>query len=186
MRVLGIDPGSETTGWGVVEGDSGGQRYRLVEFGAVKLSSSATFASRLLKISRALEEVINLHKPDACAIEEAFYSVNPKVTLKLGQVRGVALLAAESAALTIGEYSPRTVKQTVAGYGNAEKQQVQEMVRILLSLTSVPEPNDAADALAVAICHFHHAGISRRLVAAEDRAKINPPVAAATRRRAIR
>ena len=184
MRVLGIDPGSETTGWGVVEGDHSGQSYRLVEFGAVKLSSSATFASRLLTISRALEEIIDRLTPSACAIEEAFYSVNPKVTLKLGQVRGVALLAAERAALEIGEYSPRLVKQTVAGYGNAEKRQVQEMVRILLSLRAVPEPHDAADALAVAICHFHHAGVSRRLAAAEGRAKINPTLAAAARRRA--
>jgi crossover junction endodeoxyribonuclease RuvC len=186
MRVLGIDPGSETTGWGVVEGDDNGRSYRLVEFGALKLKSSATFSSRLLRISRALEEVIARLKPDACAIEEAFYSVNPKVVLKLGQVRGVALLVAESAALQIGEYSPRLVKQTVAGYGNAEKHQVQEMVRVLLSLPAVPEPHDAADALAVAICHFHHAGISQRLVAAEARAKFNPSVAAATRRRAIR
>lgn len=186
MRVLGIDPGSETTGWGVVEGDGHGQNYRLIEFGVVKLSSSATFSSRLLKISRALEEVIDRLKPDACAIEEAFYSVNPKVILKLGQVRGVALLAAERAALEIGEYAPRLVKQTVAGYGNAEKHQVQQMVRVLLSLREVPEPHDAADALAVAICHFHHAGISQRLVAAETRAKFNPTVAAATRRRAIR
>ena len=184
MRVLGIDPGSERTGWGVVEGDSGGQRYRLVEFGVIKLSTSATFSSRLLKISRALEEVIGKHRPDACAIEEAFYSVNPKVTLKLGQVRGVALLAAESAALTIGEYAPRKVKQTVAGYGNADKQQVQEMVRILLALPVIPEPHDAADALAVAICHFHHAAINERMVAAEARAKSSPMAAAATRRRA--
>ena len=169
MRVLGIDPGSETTGWGVVEGDSNGQRYSLVEFGAVKLSSSATFSSRLLKISRALEEIIDRLHPDACAIEEAFYSVNPKVILKLGQVRGVALLAAERAALEIGEYSPRLVKQTVAGYGNAEKQQVQQMVRVLLSLTAVPEPHDAADALAVAICHFHHANLNQRLIAARAR-----------------
>ncbi len=165
MRVLGIDPGSETTGWGVVEGDSNGQKYRLIEFGAIKLSSSATFSSRLLKISQALEEVIDRLQPNACAIEEAFYSVNPKVTLKLGQVRGVALLAAEKAALEIGEYAPRLVKQTVAGYGNAEKQQVQQMVRVLLSLTSIPEPHDAADALAVAICHFHHASIRQRLAA---------------------
>jgi crossover junction endodeoxyribonuclease RuvC len=120
VRVLGIDPGSETTGWGVIEGDEKGQRYSLVEFGVIKLSTSAKFSSRLLKISRGLEEVIARLKPDACAIEEAFYSVNPKVILKLGQVRGVALLAAESAALEIGEYSPRLVKQTVAGYGNAE------------------------------------------------------------------
>jgi len=183
VRVLGIDPGSETTGWGVVEGDRNGQRYSLVEYGIVKLSSSASFSARLLKISRGLEEVIDRLKPDACAIEEAFYSVNPKVTLKLGQVRGVALLAAESAALEIGEYSPRRVKQTIAGYGNAEKRQVQEMVRVLLCLRTVPEPHDAADALAVAICHFHHAGIESRLLAAEARAKPNPTVAAAVRRR---
>src|ERR1043165_544975 len=183
MRVLGIDPGSETTGWGVVEGDSNGQRYRLIEYGAVKLSSSATFSSRLLKISCTIEEVIERLHPNACAIEEAFYSLNPKVTLKLGQVRGVALLAAERAALEIGEYSPRLVKQTVAGYGNADKQQVQHMVRVLLSLRAVPEPHDAADALAVAICHFHHAGISQRLIAAEPARELNRKVAAATRRR---
>jgi crossover junction endodeoxyribonuclease RuvC len=181
VRVLGIDPGSERTGWGVVEGDQNGQSYRLVEFGVVKLSSSTRFASRLLTISRALEEVIDRLTPNACAIEEAFHSVNPKVTLKLGQVRGVALLAAEKAALEIGEYSPRSVKQTVAGYGNAEKRQVQEMVRILLSLQAVPEPHDAADALAVAICHFHHASASQRLLAAERPRKLTPALA---RRRA--
>jgi crossover junction endodeoxyribonuclease RuvC len=186
MRVLGIDPGSETTGWGVVEGDGDGHKYRLVEFGVVKLSTSATFSSRLLKISRGLEEVIARLKPDACAIEEVFHATNPKVTLKLGQVRGVVLLAAESAALEIAEYSPRRVKQTVAGYGNAEKRQVQEMVRVLLSMTAVPEPHDAADALAVAICHFHHAGINQRLAASEARIKPGPSVAGPTRRRAIR
>src|SRR5260370_19243874 len=185
MRVLGIDAGSETTGWGVVEGDADGYKYRLIEFGALKLSSSASFSSRLLKISRGLEEIISRLKPDACAIEDAFYANNPKVTLKLGQVRGVVLLAAEAAALEISEYSPRLVKQTVAGYGNADKQQVQEMVRVLLSLTAVPEPHDAADALAVAICDFHHAGIRRRLVPADARVKVNPTVAGPTRRRAI-
>src|SRR5437763_14836448 len=97
MRVLGIDPGSETTGWGVVEGDATGNRYSLVEFGAIKLSSSASFSSGLLKISENLEEVIDRHQPTDCAIEEAFYSVNPKVTLKLGQVRGVDSLVAEAA-----------------------------------------------------------------------------------------
>ena len=102
MRVLGIDPGSQITGWGVVEGDANGRSYHAVEFGVVRLNSSATFSSRLLKISRALDDVITRLKPDACAIEEAFLATNPKVTLKLGQVRGVALLAAESAALEIG------------------------------------------------------------------------------------
>src|SRR5712675_409477 len=184
MRVLGIDPGSETTGWGVVEGDS--RSYRLVEFGVLKLSTSASHSSRLLKIYRGLEEVIDKLKPDACAIEEAFYAVNPKVVLKLGQVRGVALLVAERAALEIHEYSPRLVKQTVAGYGNAEKCQVQEMVRVLLSLRTLPEPHDAADALAVAICHFHHTGIQKRLAVPEARVKLNPTLVAAIRRRTTR
>ena len=184
MRVLGIDPGSEVTGWGVVEGDANGRSYRLIEFGAIRLKSGSTFSSRLLKISRALDEIITRLKPDACAIEEAFLATNPKVTLKLGQVRGVALLMAESAALEIGEYAPRSIKQTVAGYGNAEKRQVQEMVRLLLSLPTVPEPHDAADALAVAICHFHHAGINQRLAAATQ--KIEAAAAGSSRRRALR
>jgi len=102
----------------------------------------------------------------------------------LGQVRGVALLAAEKAALEIGEYSPRLVKQTVAGYGNAEKQQVQQMVRVLLSLTAIPEPHDAADALAVAICHFHHANMKQRLLAAEAGAGTRSKVFVRGRRRA--
>lgn len=186
MRVLGIDPGSETTGWGVVEGDDGGRNYHLIEFGAIRLPSAAAFPSRLLQISRALAEVIDRLRPDSCAIEEVFYATNPKVTLKLGQVRGVALLAAETAALEISEYSPRLVKQTVAGYGNADKQQVQQMVRVLLSLKTIPEPNDAADALAVAICHFHHAAINKQLASINPRAKDSRMVSGATRRGAIR
>ena len=164
MRVLGIDPGSETTGWGVIEGD--GRSYRLIEFGSIKASAKLRFPTRLLTISNGLEEVITQHAPDACAIEDAFLATNVKVTMKLGQVRGVTMLCAERAGLEIHEYSPRLVKQTVVGYGNAEKHQVQEMVRILLSLKGAPQPHDAADALAVAICHFHHAGISQRILAA--------------------
>ncbi|MEP6708251.1 MAG: crossover junction endodeoxyribonuclease RuvC [Pyrinomonadaceae bacterium] len=184
MRVLGIDPGSETTGWGVVEGD--GRKYHVVEYGILKALPRATFASRLLKISDGITALIDRLKPDACALEDGFYATNVKVTMKLGQVRGVALLAAERAALEIHEYSPRTVKQTVVGYGNAEKHQVQEMVRVLLSLVDVPEPHDAADALAVAICHFHHAGIAQRISAADVRIKLSSSSAPVTRRRAIR
>ena len=184
MRVLGIDPGSETTGWGVVEGD--GRRYRLVEYGTVKASPRERFAARLLKISEGVEEVIARHKPDACAVEEAFYATNVKVALKLGQVRGVVLLAAERARVEISEYSPRLVKQVVVGYGNAEKHQVQEMVRVLLSLTKIPEPHDAADALALAICHFHHAGTQQRILAAEARIKVASRSFVTTRRRASR
>ena len=161
MRVLGIDPGSEVTGWGVIEGDA--RRYRLLEFGSIRSSAKQRFSARLLGISQGIEQIIERYSPDACAIEDGFLATNVKVTLKLGQVRGVAIVAAERAALEIHEYSPRLVKQTVVGYGNAEKHQVQEMVRVLLSLTSPPEPQDAADALAVAICHFHHAGLVQRI-----------------------
>ena len=182
MRVLGIDPGSETTGWGVGEGD--GRRYRLVEYGTVKASPRERFPARLLKISDGIEAVIARHTPDAFSIEEAFYATNVKVALKLGQVRGVALLAAERARLEIYEYSPRLIKQTVVGYGNAEKHQVQEMVRVLLSMAAAPQPHDAADALAIAICHFHHAGSQQRILAAQPpRVTLASSVSPATTRR---
>jgi crossover junction endodeoxyribonuclease RuvC len=116
-----------------------------------------------------VEEVIAKHQPDACALEDSFLATNVKVSMKLGQVRGVVLLVAERAALEIHEYSPRLIKQTVVGYGNAEKHQVQEMVRLLLSLKSVPSPHDAADALAVAICHFHHAQFAQKIARAVQR-----------------
>ena len=171
MRVLGIDPGSEITGWGVVEGE--GPRYRVVEYGAIRLATAQRFSLRLLTVCREIEAILARHNPDVCAIEDGFLATNVKVTLKLGQVRGVAMLAAERAGLEILEYSPRLVKQTVVGYGNAEKHQVQEMVRVLLSLNVLPEPQDAADALAVAICHFHHAGVTQRILAADARAKLS-------------
>jgi crossover junction endodeoxyribonuclease RuvC len=182
-RVLGIDPGSETTGWGVVEGEA--RRYRLVEYGTIKSSPRDRFSARLLKISDGIEEVIARHKPDVCSVEEAFYATNVKVALKLGQVRGVVLLVAERAKLEIHEYSPRLIKQTVVGYGNAEKHQVQEMVRVLLALKSIPEPHDASDALAIAICHFHHAGAKSRILAAEAGVKLSSS-SSATRRRVLR
>lgn len=169
MKVLGIDPGSETLGWGVVEGAS--QRYSLVEFGTIKSSPRDRFSARLLKIADGIEEIIQKHKPDVLSVEEAFYAVNVKVAMKLGQVRGVVLLIGERNKLEVAEYSPRLIKQTVVGYGNAEKHQVQEMVRLLLRLTKVPEPHDAADALAIAICHFHHAGTKQRILAAEGKIK---------------
>jgi crossover junction endodeoxyribonuclease RuvC len=182
MRILGIDPGSETTGWGVIDGD--GRRYALVECGTVRSSTDQKFPARLLRIANALEEIIQRHHPDACAMEDGFLATNVKVTLKLGQVRGVAMVVAERAALEIFEYSPRLVKQTVVGHGNAEKFQIQEMVKTLLSLKTVPEPHDAADALAVAICHFHHASYAQKIFASADGAKLT--VADLTRRRASR
>lgn len=161
MRVLGIDPGSETLGWGVVEGEK--LKYALVDFGTVRSSPKESFSKRLLKIGDGVADVISRFSPDVLAVEEAFYAANVKVALKLGQVRGVVLFAGERERLEIAEYSPRLIKQTVVGYGNAEKHQVQEMVRLLLRLRTVPEPHDAADALAIAICHFHHSGVAAKL-----------------------
>jgi crossover junction endodeoxyribonuclease RuvC len=164
MRVLGIDPGSQTTGWGVVEGD--GRKYSLVDYGSIRAPSTLRFSTRLLKMCSGIEEVIDKHHPDACALEDSFLATNVKVSMKLGQVRGVVLLVAERAALEIHEYAPRLVKQTVVGHGSAEKYQVGEMVRLLLSLKTVPAPHDAADALALAICHFHHAQFQKRIARA--------------------
>ena len=161
MRVLGIDPGSETLGWGVVDGK--GSKYVLVDFGTVKSSTKQAFSKRLLNMYEGVAEVMALHSPDVLSVEDTFYAVNVGVALKLGQVRGLMLLLAEQRGLEIAEYAPRLVKQTVVGYGNAEKHQVGEMVRILLGMKEIPKPHDAADALAIAICHFHHAGVAERL-----------------------
>ena len=185
MRVLGIDPGSETTGWGVIEGDA--RRYTVVAFGALRASPREAFALRLLKISNGLEEVIAQYAPGVCSVEEAFFAVNVKTALKLGQARGVVLLAAARASLEIHEYSPRLVKQTVVGYGAAEKQQVQEMVRVLLHLARAPQPHDAADALALAICHLHHVSLNEqtgktRVAVAPARAQLEALTSAMRRR----
>jgi crossover junction endodeoxyribonuclease RuvC len=186
MRVLGIDPGSETTGWGVVEGDA--RRYQLVAFGTVKAPARERFAARLLKISDGVEAVLAKFRPDACAVEDAFYAVNVKTAIKLGQVRGVLLLAAERAGVEIGEYAPRLIKATVVGYGGAEKHQVQEMVRVLLAMKEVPQPHDAADALAIAITHLHHTSLAGRVEtkAPPARAQLQALLAANSRRRAPR
>ncbi|MCA1590072.1 MAG: crossover junction endodeoxyribonuclease RuvC [Acidobacteria bacterium] len=167
MRVLGIDPGSETLGWGVVEGR--GLKYTLVELGTVKSTARKAFSKRLRNAYDGVAEVIDQFHPDVLAIEESFYAVNAQVAIKLGQVRGVILLLAEQQELQIAEYAPRLIKQTVVGYGAAEKHQVQEMVRVLLRMKTVPTPHDAADALAIAICHFHHAGIADRISKAKSR-----------------
>jgi len=161
MRVLGIDPGSETLGWGVVEGS--GLKYSLVDFGTIKSSAKQAFSKRLLRVYQGVAQVIDKYSPEVLAVEDTFYAVNVGVALKLGQVRGAMLLLAEQRGLAIAEYSPRLIKQTVVGYGAAEKQQVQEMVKILLRMKTAPTPHDAADALAIAICHFHHAGMQDKI-----------------------
>lgn len=169
MRVLGIDPGSETLGWGVVDGT--GPRYSLVAFGTVKSNPKQQFSKRLLNIYNGVAEIMAEHSPDVLSVEDTFYAVNVGVALKLGQVRGTMLLLAEQRGMDIAEYAPRLVKQTVVGYGNAEKHQVQEMVKLLLKMKSVPTPHDAADALAVAICHFHHSGMQDKIKRSQQKPK---------------
>jgi len=177
MRVLGIDCGTEYTGYGIVElvcdgrndgrnNDRNKDRLVCIVCGAIKLSPHDPMATRLSRISIGLQELISQHRPDRVAIEDVFYAANVKSALKLGQVRGVAMLAAASAGLEVAEYSPLSIKSAVVGYGRAEKHQVQQMVTLLLNLEEVPEPADAADALAIAICHLHTAATRERQSAA--------------------
>lgn len=159
MRVFGIDCGTEVTGFGVVESDDAGREPRLVmkAMGAIRLAKSKTLPARLEQVFRELSAEMERWQPEVVAIEEVFYSVNAKSALKLGQVRGVALLAAAMQGLPIAEYAPLKIKSSVVGYGLAQKEQVQFMVARLLALETVPEPADVADALAIAICHIHTA-----------------------------
>jgi crossover junction endodeoxyribonuclease RuvC len=161
MRVMGIDCGTEYTGYGVVELLPNGALVCLT-CGAVKVSPKEPMARRLSQIFVRLGEVIQEQQPERVAIEDVFYAVNAKSALKLGQVRGVAMLAAATAGLEVAEYSPLSIKSSVVGYGKAEKHQVQEMVARLLALEAIPEPADAADALAIAICHLHTAATLER------------------------
>lgn len=159
MRVFGIDCGTEITGFGVVESIDTAALPAVVclASGAIKLSKSKSMALRLADLHHSLSIELARWDPEVVAIEEVFYSVNAKSALKLGQVRGVALLAAAQLQLPVAEYAPLSIKSSVVGYGLAKKEQVQFMVARLLNLPSLPEPADAADALAIAICHLHTA-----------------------------
>jgi crossover junction endodeoxyribonuclease RuvC len=159
MRVCGIDCGTETTGYGIVECDDKARRPDLIWLaaGGICPPKKTSLPQRLALIHAELLALFERYQPDVVAVEEVFFSVNAKSAIKLGHVRGVALLAAANARLPIAEYAPLTIKSTVTGYGLAAKNQVQFMVARLLHLTAVPEPADAADALAIAICHIHHA-----------------------------
>jgi len=156
MRVLGIDCGTEFTGYGVVE-LSDGSKLNCLHCGAIRVSPRHPMPLRLRQIFDGLTAIIDDHEPDQVAIEDVFYAVNVKSALKLGQVRGVAMLAASAAGLEVAEYAPLAIKSAVVGYGRAEKHQVQHMVATLLHLPELPQPADAADALAIAICHLHTA-----------------------------
>ena len=155
MRIFGIDPGSERTGYGCVETD--GRRHRLVTCGAISAQAADDFPHRLARIHQELTSLIARCQPDCVAIENLFHANNVRSALKLGHARGVAMLAAVQAGCPVVEYTPAEIKRAVVGYGRAEKHQVGQMVKLLLGLDAAPSPHDAADALAVAICHLHAA-----------------------------
>ena len=169
MRIFGIDPGSERTGYGCVETD--GSRHRVIVCGAISTSATASFPDKLLQIHRRLTVLIDECRPDSVAVENLFHAVNVRSALKLGHARGVAMLAAVEAGVPVVEYTPAEIKRAVVGYGRAEKHQVQHMVKLLLGLPVPPSPHDAADALAVAICHVHSLAPARLASAAPVRTK---------------
>ena len=153
MKVFGIDPGSERTGYGCVETD--GRRHRLVMCGAISTAGAPSLAARLATIHAQLTTVLRDCRPSVVAIENVFHAVNVRSALTLGHARGVAMLSVVEAGLELAEYTPSEIKRAVVGYGRAEKAQVQKMVALLLGLDAPPSPHDAADALAVALCHVH-------------------------------
>jgi crossover junction endodeoxyribonuclease RuvC len=162
VRVLGIDCGSQRTGYGVI--DSDGSVHRMLTAGVIRTSPKEAFPQRLLEIAEGLRGLVREYSPETAAVEEVFYAVNVKTLLKLSHVRGVALLIAAEAGMELAEYSPLEIKTSVVGYGRAEKSQVQLMVQSLLRLPDAIESEDASDALAVAICHATRESTVRRFV----------------------
>jgi len=152
--VIGIDPGTAITGYGLVREQENGE-LEWIAHGVVTTPSDWDEPKRLLKLYQNLNEILSTYKPDCCAVEKLFFQKNVKTAISVGQGRGAALIAAAASELPVGEYTPLEVKQAVVGYGSADKQQVQQMVKVLLGLSEIPKPDDAADALAVAICHLH-------------------------------
>lgn len=161
MRVLGLDPGFATTGFGVVARD--GSKMNALALGAIRTESAAPHAVRLAALYEEIGDLIALHQPDAVAVERVFFSANVRTAMAVGQAAGVALAVAGAHGAPVFEYTPNEVKQAVAGFGSAPKRQVQEMVATILDLERVPTPPDAADACALAICHINRSGLARAL-----------------------
>ncbi len=162
MIIIGVDPGSRVTGYGVIEVE--GNHLRCVRYGAIEVyrTGAKSLAERLKRIHEELCALLQCHCPSVLAVEDLFYAVNAKTALKLGHVRGIILLAAAQGGISLAEYSPLEVKKAVVGYGRAQKSQIQQMVRALLNLQQEPQPHDAADALAIAICHAFNGSLNRR------------------------
>ena len=161
MRVLGIDPGSLKSCYGLVDEQQG--QLTVVDYGVIRTVPDTPLAQRLLLISARLQELIARHAPDEVAVEDVFVAKNAQSSLKLGQARGAILLTVAQAGLPVAEYTPLEVKQSAVGYGRADKEQVQQMVKVLLRLKEIPTPDDAADALAIAICHHHSVKVRHQI-----------------------
>ena len=155
MRILGIDPGYAIVGFGVLDYD--GRGFSVVNFGAITTTPDMPFPERLLTIHNDMVEIINLYKPEALSMEKLFFNTNHTTAIDVAQARGVIMLSAVECGISVNEYTPLQVKNSVVGYGRAEKKQVQEMVRSILHLKEVPKPDDTADALALAVTHGHYA-----------------------------
>ena len=155
MRIIGIDPGTLVCGWGII--DTQGSKMKAVAYGAVRVKDGLTLPERLVAVHQGLTEVIAAHKPDQAAIEKLYLGKSFRSVMTTGEGRGIAILTAALAKLPVYEYTPAEVKKSVVGVGSAHKTQVQEMVKIILSLPEIPRPQDAADALAIAICHCQRA-----------------------------
>ncbi len=160
MLVIGIDPGTASTGFGLVREDSDGN-LSAVEYGVIQTPTGQSMPDRLLSLYQDIQQLLTLHRPETSAVEKLFFQRNVRTAMAVGQGRGVVLLALAEAGIPVVEYAPSEVKQAISGYGSADKKQVQEMVKILLNLKTLPQPDDAADALALAICCLH----SRRMQA---------------------
>lgn len=161
MIILGVDPGTATTGYGLIKEEKG--KISLIDYGSIETSSETESPKRLDEIFEGLCEVIKKYRPDEAAIEELFFAANVKTAIAVGHARGVLVLACEKSKLPVFEYTPLQIKQALIGYGRAEKKQIQEMVKVFLNLKEIPKPDDAADALAVAICHIHSRRMNARI-----------------------
>ena len=156
MRILGIDPGYAILGWGVV--DVEGNRFKAVAYDSILTDKDTPMPQRLSMLYDGLQEIISRYHPDEASIEELYFNNNAKTAIMVGEARGVAVLACEKGGLRVNEYTPLQIKQALVGYGRADKNQVQQMVKTILNLEAVPKPDDTADALAAAVCHAHSSG----------------------------
>jgi crossover junction endodeoxyribonuclease RuvC len=161
MRIIGIDPGYAILGYGVIEKE--GNRYSLVECGVLTTEAGRRMPDRLREIYAGLMDIVEEFRPDVASVEELYFNTNAKTAIHVGEARGVAILACANAGLPIYEYTPLQIKQALAGYGRAEKKQIQQIVKSVLGLKEVPRPDDAADAVAAAICHGNSAGSLARI-----------------------